>query len=267
MKTLLRRFAAAFAAALGFSLPASASTAGGIDYTDLWFNPSESGWGVNLIQQYETIFATLFVYGADNSARWFVASDLRGGPDSFTGTLYRTNGPAFSAPWSGGATVTAVGSMTLTFSSFNTGTLTYTVDGAAVTKTIQRQSWRPANLQGTYIGGVVATASGCSNPGDNGPILATGRIRVTHGGGNPTLSVEFRNAAGTNATCTYSGPFTPTGRLGLVSGSFNCTLGSTGTFTLSEVDVSRNGLTALYSARDQFCSYSGYFGGPRDVLN
>ena len=73
---LLRRFAAAAILALGFSGPALA-TPDSIDYTDLWFVPAESGWGVNVIQQGNTLFATLFVYGSDQSPRWFVASDLK----------------------------------------------------------------------------------------------------------------------------------------------------------------------------------------------
>ena len=35
------------------------------NYTDMWFNPSESGWGVNVTQDYNgPIFATFFVYTA-----------------------------------------------------------------------------------------------------------------------------------------------------------------------------------------------------------
>lgn len=269
MKSTLRHYAAAMVAALGFTLPASATTYG-TDYTDLWWAApagSENGWGINLIQQYETLFATLFVYGADNSARWYVASDLRGSQTSFSGTLYQTTGPAFSAPWSGAATPTAVGSMSISFSGSNAGTLTYTVNGVTVSKSIQRQTWRPNNIAGNYIGGMTATASSCGNPADNGFALITGLLTVQHGGGgSASMRVDFRNAAGTSATCTFSGGYTPQGRLGTVSGSYSCTLGSNGTFTMTEVDVSRNGFNATFSGRDQFCTYTGYFGGVRDVL-
>ncbi len=265
MTSLLRRYAALLLAALGFSMPASATTYG-IDYTDLWFNSAESGWGVNLIQQYDTIFATLFVYGADNSARWYVASGLSGGQNNFTGTLYQTSGPAFSAPWTGGATLTPVGSMTVTFSSFSTGTLTYVVNGASVTKQIQRQNWRNNNLAGNYLGGMTAQATSCANPSDNGFALITGLVTVQHGSGNPSMRVEFRNAAGTAATCTFTGAYTPAGRLATITGNFTCTLGSNGTFTMNEVEASRNGFSATFSGRDQFCTYTGYFGGVRDVL-
>jgi hypothetical protein len=267
MKSTLRHYAAAAIAALGFALPASA-TSYGTDFTDLWWDPTEDGWGINLIQQSGTIFATLFVYGADNSARWYVASQLEGSPNSFSGTLYQTTGPAFSAPWNNSAvTRNPVGSMLVTFSGPNSGTLSYSVAGfPPVIKTIQRQTWRANNLGGNYIGGMTATASNCSNPGDNGFALITGLLTVQHSGGNPSMRVDFRNSAGTSATCTFTGGYTPQGRLGTVSGTYSCTLGSTGTFTMTEVDVSRNGFSATFSGQDQFCSYNGYFGGVRDVL-
>src|SRR5438552_7996816 len=69
------------------------------DVSDLWWNPAESGWGVNMIMQYDTIFATFFVYGPDGRAHWYVASDMRSTgapadmPQYFTGRLYETTGP------------------------------------------------------------------------------------------------------------------------------------------------------------------------------
>ena len=265
MTSNFRRHAAAFLAAIGFAMPASATTFG-TDYTDLWFNPAESGWGVNVIQQYGTVFATLFVYGADNSARWYVASDLRGGQNSFSGTLYQTTGPAFSAAWTGNATVTPVGSMTLSFSGFNSGTLSYVVNGVTVNKTIQRQTFAANNVAGNYIGGMTATASSCSSSADNGFALITGLLTVQHGGGSPTMRVDFRNNAGVAAQCTFTGAYSAAGRLATITGTFTCTLGSNGTFTMTEVDASRNGFTSVFSGRDQFCTYNGFFGGIKDVI-
>jgi hypothetical protein len=267
MSSFLRRALACAAIALGFATPASAGTTFSTDYTDLWFNPSESGWGVNVIQQYETLFATLFVYGTDNTARWYVASDLRGSnATSFTGTLYQTTGPYFGAAWTGSAGVNAVGSMTFTFSSANAGTLTYTVNGVPVTKQIQRQTFRPNNIAGNYIGGMTALASSCASSADNGFALITGLLTVQHGASNPSMRVEFRNNAGVSATCTFTGPYAAAGRLGTITGNFTCTLGSVGTFTMSEVDVGTNGFTSKFSGRDQFCTYTGYFGGIKDVI-
>ena len=265
----LRRYAAALLAALGFSLPASATTYG-IDYTDLWFNPAESGWGVNVIQQYETLFATLFVYGSDGTARWFVASDLRGSPTSFTGPLYQTTGPAFTAPWTGGATPTQVGTMTFNFTSWNAATLSYVVNGQTITKQIQRQTWRNNQLAGNYIGGMTVIGSACTPASDNGlAFLAVGTgMRVT-GTTALTIRVEFTTSQNQPGVCTWTGNYAAAGRLGQITGTYTCTAGSStsnGTFTMNEVDVSRNGFSATYNGRDQFCTYNGQFGGVRDVL-
>src|SRR5688572_16110895 len=87
MKRLLRRLLAIAATAL--TLPAAASTLTP-HYTDLWWLPTESGWGVNIIQQYDTMFVTIFVYGADNQPHWFVGPAVRtvgASQSQFTGPL------------------------------------------------------------------------------------------------------------------------------------------------------------------------------------
>jgi lysyl endopeptidase len=107
---------------------------------DLWWNPAESGWGVNFAHQENTVFATLFTYGPDGRGLWLVMPEgVIGSDDRLTGTLYRTRGPAFDAsPWSA-ITSTVVGTMSATFETGSTGALTYTVDGVSVTKPIVRQ--------------------------------------------------------------------------------------------------------------------------------
>ena len=111
------------------------------NFQDLWWNPAEPGWGINFAHQGDTLFATLFTYRADGRGAWFVMSNgvRQAGTSSFTGTLYRTTGPAFDAvPWSA-VTATPAGTMTATFAAGNIGTLSYTLDGVSVSKPIQRQ--------------------------------------------------------------------------------------------------------------------------------
>jgi len=111
------------------------------NFQDLWWNPAESGWGLNLAHQGNTLFGTLFVYGADGQPEWFVMSNGKGDSSggTFTGSLFRTTGPVFNAsPWTA-PTVAEVGTMTLDFSTGNAGKLTYTVNGVQVVKTITRQ--------------------------------------------------------------------------------------------------------------------------------
>src|SRR5688572_16894202 len=125
--------------------------------TSLWWNPNESGWGLNLNQQGSLMFGTLFTYDATRAPLWLVmpGGTLQADGVTFAGDLYRTTGPAFNAnPFTpiGPANITRVGSMTVSFSQANAGTLTYTMNGVEVQKNIQRQVYgaRSANcLPGT----------------------------------------------------------------------------------------------------------------------
>ena len=111
-----------------------------MNYTAMWWNSAESGWGLNVSHQDSTIFATLFTYGTDDMPMWLVAPNLAAQPDgSFTEALYRVSGPAFNAtPWTT-VTVNQVGSMTLRFATDHTGTLTYTDGLTMVSKNIEKQ--------------------------------------------------------------------------------------------------------------------------------
>ena len=110
------------------------------NYQDLWWNPAESGWGVNIAHQGDILFATLFTYGPDRQGTWYVMSEGRRNiTGAYTGTLYRASGPAFDAnPWRPVA-LAAVGTMTFSFNGGNAATLTYSVDGTSVTKQVERQ--------------------------------------------------------------------------------------------------------------------------------
>ena len=46
------------------------SRASATNYQDLWWNPQESGWGVNFTHQSDTIFATWFTYQANGRGWW-----------------------------------------------------------------------------------------------------------------------------------------------------------------------------------------------------
>ena len=119
------------------------------NYQDLWWaGQSESGWGINVTQQGDVIFATLFDYDLNGQATWYVLSNApKSSTGVYSGQLFQTTGPAFNAsPWTS-ITPTPVGIMTFNFSSGNTGTLTYTVNGVSVTKNIQREVFSSPTTQ------------------------------------------------------------------------------------------------------------------------
>ena len=263
------RLCGAIIATVAVSLPAAASTYS-VDYTDLWGggqpNPTENGWGLNLVQQGDVIFATWFVYAQGGSPTWYSATLNAGSPTSFSGQLvYVPNGPYFGGAWTGTPTGSVVGNASVTFSDPNTGTLNYTVNGVSVTKAISRFSLRAPNLAGKYLGGEVST---CSN---GTQVLIYDTLNVTQNGNAVSMRVDFFNASGTASTCTYNGTLNTTGRTGSISGNYSCTFGSTpgnaGSFTVSNIEASINGFNAAFSGSDQFCSSkTGRFGGVKDVL-
>jgi len=100
------------------------------NYQDLWWNKpanSESGWGINLNHEGDTIFATWFTYDLDGSPLWLVVTANKTGPGVYTGDLFRTSGTRFDAFAPGNVVSTKVGTATLTFADGNDATLNYTV--------------------------------------------------------------------------------------------------------------------------------------------
>jgi hypothetical protein len=111
-------------------------------YQDLWWNPGESGWGLNIAHQGNILFITWFTYDTDGKATWFVGSDIeKTGNATYSGTLYKTFGPPMTAsPWDPSkVTRMPVGSATLTFRDDDNGTFAYTVSGVSGSKAITRQ--------------------------------------------------------------------------------------------------------------------------------
>lgn len=118
----------------------SGGPAPAVDYTDLWWNPSESGWGLSVTHQSGVMFLAWYVYDATGSPVWYVASNCAVSGSGCAGTLYRTRGPGFG-PIFDPAQVRAFesGIVSLAFTTPNTGILTYTVDGVTASKAITRQ--------------------------------------------------------------------------------------------------------------------------------
>ena len=113
------------------------SRAGATNYTDLWWNPAEDGWGINFSHQGDVIFATWFTYNNSSAPSWLVSDALRRtGPGTYTGPLYATTGrrPQDISGTSSILSATDVGTMTLTFQDGERATMSYTVAGTSGSK-------------------------------------------------------------------------------------------------------------------------------------
>jgi hypothetical protein len=102
-----------------------------------WASPaaSESGWGLNVAHQGDTIFATWFTYDTTGKEWWLsmTANKTSSSPPTYSGQLLQTHGPAFSAvPFDPTqVTRTVLGNATLTFTDANMGSFAYSVTTAS----------------------------------------------------------------------------------------------------------------------------------------
>ena len=266
----MRVLAGVLCIGLATAFNAAASTFS-TDATDLWYAApaeSESGWGVNVIQQGDTLFLTMFVHGPNSQPTWFVGSNTAfagrsGDAVVFRGPLYATAGSPYSAPWSPGAfNIRPAGSVTFTLTTVNTATLSYTADGATVSKNLVRQTWKANDLSGQYIGGLAGTFSQCANPATNGFTLENANVAIVNTATNFDMDLENPLAG---ASCSYRGSYSQSGRLGSASGNFTCSGNVAGTFTASEIDGNATGFTLRLEERSSHCNYSGRLGGVRST--
>ena len=111
-----------------------------VDYSDLWWNPSESGWGIAMAQQNANIFLAWYVYDATGKPVWYVASNCSMNGSSCSGTLYSTTGPPLGSGFDPHQVqVATAGSVIVSFIDANNAVLSYTVGSVTATKTITRQ--------------------------------------------------------------------------------------------------------------------------------
>lgn len=259
MNLRLRLAGVALVATLGAVLPARAAS--GYDLSDMWWDPQESGWGVQFTQQRDVIVADLYVQGPDSRPVWYAAElyFLGLAPQThemtYSGDLYEAPGTWFGAAAYGGAVRRKVGTMTVVAPTMTAATLSYSVDGIAVTKSIQRYTFRYEQYDGTYAGTHSETWSKCDNPAENG-------TRTEH----PTYVFSLVGmqltiqATASGRTCTYTGPYTQAGQLGRVEATYTCTNGDVGALTFEEMNVQRYGLIGLlFGANNRGCHIDGSF--------
>jgi hypothetical protein len=261
--------------------PEEAATA--VSYEALWLKGDESGWGVNITHQGTTLFATWFTYDTDGSGMWLVASSVAqtsGG--SYSGTLYRTVGPAFSAnPFNSiafPANYTTVGTLSFSFTDANTGTMSYTVNGVTQSKAITRYIYASGGTNCTLAGaqGASPNYQDLWLRSSSGATEAGWGINITHQGdilfatwftylpgsgstnkgmwlvmsnGNKTAPGVYTGALQTTTGPAFSAvPFNPNSvvRTTVGTGTFTFTDASNGTFNYTVNGVTQSKPIARY---------------------
>jgi hypothetical protein len=224
------------------------------DFTDLWYNPAEPGWGVNVVESDPTaptpsfLFLTFFIYGQDNKPTWYTGQlQYDSTTSKYVGKLYATQGTFFVMPWPTPNLPPSqeVGTVTFTPSTANAwqATLAYTVTGVgSATKAIQRQTLTKNDLAGAYVGGEAYTYDGCDSS-VNGPHIKAFTLAVTHPDtGAATLSFTYPGTSG-STTCTMTGNLEPHGKLATIpSAQYSCSGPTSFTATATTIELQRTAL-------------------------
>ncbi len=261
-----RRFAASLAL-FGFAISPVVAT----DLTDLWWNASESGWGLNVAHQGDSLFLTFYVYSADSKPTWFTslakyAGSTASGALIYTGDLYATTGPYFGGPFDPNQVGRRnVGTATFRAESVTTATLTYTVDGVSTSKPVQRATIQSLPLTGNYLGAIVETDYNCTNPALNGKSTVAALLNVQQVNQQVTMAATITDGT-RSVTCTYGGTFNQAGRMvGISDGTFSCSSGASGAFMAYEIEVSPKGITGRFdlAVSGLGCLGTGTLGGLR----
>jgi len=257
MRTIRLLFAAL--ALCAFAWPARASS--GTNFSDQWWNPDESGWGAAILQQADVLFVDLFVYGSDNRPTWYTSAAYfqpQSGRALFSGDLYVTSGPWFGMVFNPASVlVRKVGTLQFDAGSTDFATLTYSVDGVVVTKSIQRQLWAYDNFTGSYYGGLVYDQSQCASAANNGHVEEFGAFTVDQAADN-TFTLSLASNFG---NCTVTGNYSQLGHMGSVDANYACSYGINGTMTLYELERTSAGMTGRFVGQNNACQVAGTLGG------
>lgn len=263
------------------------------NYTDMWFNAAESGWGVNFTQDYNgPIFATFFVYSASGTPTWVVgilAVDSVTG--EYSGTLYETNGgaPLTSQSFNPATVqVTNVGTVSFIPTDAANGTFAYTYRGSNVVKQITREPLYTADTLSnatflTFLSGGSAYRAlfdsrnngqcSASYPGQE-TVAALWRIFPT---AVTSSSISFNigdcdpsapnQCVISTPFCTFVGAINQTGRVLNVPGTLSCTVGHgfvgglTGVFTATfrEIEHTDAGVNGKLFVTNGTCNVLSVF--------
>lgn len=115
------------------------------NYTDLYWWPSEDGWGINFQQQGDIIFGTWFSYGAGGKGMWYLMSSLAraNGQDVFAGDIYQTAGVPFGQinGQPSLTTIAKVGTMNLYYADNDNAYMVFELNGAVGVKQVERDAF------------------------------------------------------------------------------------------------------------------------------
>ena len=112
------------------------------DYSGMWFDPDQPGWGVAVLQNADNhVFATWYHYDAARRPTWLVLPQATwSAAATMEGALYRASGSSYLEAYDPARfAVTPVGTMRVDFGADGTAVVTATIDGTSFVRKVARQ--------------------------------------------------------------------------------------------------------------------------------
>lgn len=242
---------------------APAKASGGLtarsDFSDAWWVPSESGWGINILQQGSSLVLMFYIFDDSNQPVWYRAVTRQTSTGSYEGVIYRDAGTSYREVNFGPVQYpsVAVGQLRFQPTTLYDGVLTYTLGDTTASKTMTRIAFDGQDYSGVHASSVTAQISSC---GDKAGSLS-GNLQTELIVSGSSASMVLSSGA---ATCVISGPFRQRGRLGqIIDGSYSCSDGGEGTARVDGWDNTGGAFTAIVSTTSGACSEWGRIAGVR----
>jgi hypothetical protein len=114
------------------------------DYSDVWYDPNETGQSLTVKQSGAQLVAGWNVYDAAGHPVWYTLQPGKWMRDSgnvlfYSGVVYKTTGPYWAAPFDAGAlSITAVGTGNFVPQAPGRARFDYVIEGVAGSKQLQR---------------------------------------------------------------------------------------------------------------------------------
>ena len=134
------RFDQVFPSLQSFLAPTATPPPSNVDYTGIYNDPAQSGWGLAVVRGASGTYAVnLYHYDQDNKTAWYLSTG------QFAGTTYSQSIIALTGPWFGivpynpaSVAVRAAGTISLQFTTDTTANVSFTIDGRTVTTTVRK---------------------------------------------------------------------------------------------------------------------------------
>jgi hypothetical protein len=107
----------------------------------LFWNPSESGWGIDFTQRGDNVFAAWYTYDTGGNPKWYVSTCAMNSASACSGTLYQVTGPRFFGQAFNPSAVAAAaaGTLQVAFTDNDHASMNYSVGSQTRIVSLERQ--------------------------------------------------------------------------------------------------------------------------------